>query len=55
MKKHGSFTDATWAPLREAVPSFADRWCAFKAGTNYDALDASMNVFEFEPHLEDDH
>jgi hypothetical protein len=53
MTKYGSFTDASWAPLREAVPSFADEWSAFIAQPGYDPLDASQNAIEFRMHLAD--
>jgi len=52
-EKYGSFTDATWAPLRAALPSFAEHWSAYTAQPGYDPLYAGMNVFEFESHLED--
>jgi hypothetical protein len=53
MTKSGSFTDASWAPLREALPSFAERWREFSARPDYDPLDAGVNAIEFEMHLDE--
>src|SRR5687768_11967636 len=51
--KYGSRTDADWATLREAVPSFAAHWEAYTAAPGYNPLDVGMNVIEFESHLAD--
>ena len=48
-----SFGDAFWAPLRDALPSFAERWRAFSTRPDYDALDGPQSMIEFESHLED--
>ena len=53
MTKYGSRTDALWAPLREAVPSFAEHWRAYTAQPGYDPLHVDMNVIEFSSHVED--
>jgi hypothetical protein len=49
----GSFSDAFWAPLREALPSFSERWRAYTSRPDYDPLDGSQNMTEFESHLDD--
>ena len=49
----GSFGDAFWAPLREALPSFAERWREFSARPDYDPLDGLQSMIEFESHLGD--
>lgn len=49
----GSFNDAFWAPLREALPSFTERWRAYTSQPNYDPLDGPQNMTEFECHLDD--
>jgi hypothetical protein len=43
-------TDDDWAPLREAVPSFAERWRAFVALPWYES-DPSYTVSELARHL----
>ena len=48
-----ALTDALWAPLREALPSFAERWRAYTARPDYDPLDAGLNVIEFSSHVDD--
>jgi len=53
MTKYGSFTDDAWAPLRDAMPSFAAHWSAFTSRSNYDPLYAGQNAIEFEFHLEE--
>jgi hypothetical protein len=53
MTKYGSRTDADWAALREAVPSFAAHWDAYTAEPGYNPLDVGMNVIEFKSHLAD--
>ena len=44
--------DEEWAPLREAVPSFAARWAEVVARRDYDPAD-NCNRFEFTAHLEE--
>jgi hypothetical protein len=53
VSKYGSRTDALWAPLREALPSFAERWRAYTAQPGYDPLHVDMNVIELSSHVED--
>lgn len=53
MTKYGSRTDADWAALREAVPSFAAHWRAYTAQPGYDPIDPGLNIIEFESHLAD--
>ena len=48
-----SFGDAFWAPLRDALPSFAERWSTFTARPGYDPLEGPQNITEFESHLGD--
>ena len=53
MKEYGSRTDADWAALREAVPSFAEHWAAYTAKPGYNPLDVGMNFLEFDSHVAD--
>ena len=46
-------TDDDWAPLRAAVPSFAERWLAFVAQPWYEP-DPSYAVSELARHLVDE-
>jgi len=50
--KYGSRTDALWAPLREAMPSFAEHWRAYTAQPGYDPLHVGLNVIELSSHVE---
>jgi len=53
VKEYGSRTDADWAALREAVPSFAEHWAAYTARPSYNPLDVGMNFLEFDSHVAD--
>jgi hypothetical protein len=46
-------TDDDWAPLRAAMPSFAERWRAFVAQPWYES-DPSYDVAELARHLVDE-
>jgi hypothetical protein len=46
-------TDDDWAPLRSAMPSFAERWRAFVAQPWYES-DPSYDVAELARHLVDE-
>lgn len=49
----GVVSDDLWAPLRAAVPSFAERWRAFASSPWYEA-DASFGVSELARHMVDE-
>lgn len=46
-------SDALWAPLRTAVPSFDARWEEYVASPGYNAAEAGVNVHKFTYHLAD--
>ena len=48
-----ALTDESWAPLREALPSFDQRWREYVARSDYDPSDAGVNAIEFELYLND--
>lgn len=46
-------SDDDWEPLRDAVPSFSERWSAFVAQSWYES-DPSYSVSELARHLVDE-
>jgi len=45
------YSDDTWAPLREAVPSFAAQWASTIAQSWYDPTLGSANAYDLVVHM----
>ena len=45
------YSDDSWAPLREAVPSFAAQWASTIAQTSYDPAMGYANAIDFVVHM----